>query len=319
MADRSVAMWEALGVPGARNASEVMILKPEHRKSAVFRLMGAGPTGGDVVAKRASRTTLTVEYRIFREVLAASQVPGLECYGLLDDDDLELGWLFLEDGGDVRLDLGRDDHRRAVGRWLGNMHVATAKLNKTVPLPDRGPTCYRQVVRSAYDVLARNRSNPALQREHVATLDQMVSHLDQIEQSWESIEHLCTLLPRTLVHGGFGRKNVRIGPDGQGVFVFDWEFGGWGTPVADLGRVDLEAYANAIADHWAPLDTATLEQLAAIGKALWCSYVLPPDEVNLASRWPERAMHKISSYEAAMAAICRFLEMKTGSALTIHQ
>src|SRR5207247_194188 len=75
-------------------------------------------------------------------------------------------------------------------------------------------------------------------------IEASVSQLNLLEARWSQVESFCDRMPGTLVHGDFVGKNmnIRTSTDGLALMVFDWETAGWGTPAADVAKVDLDAY-----------------------------------------------------------------------------
>jgi aminoglycoside phosphotransferase (APT) family kinase protein len=90
--------------------------------------------------------------------------------------------------------------------------------------------------------------------------------------------------PRTLVHGDFGAKNVRLRttPAGTEVVVLDWETAGWGAIAVDIPQtpqraprkpgklprwrgVSLDEYAANSSGAWDGVRRRDLAQLAAVG------------------------------------------------------
>src|SRR5439155_16761485 len=89
----------------------------------------------------------------------------------------------------------------------------------------------------------------------VRMLKALVGDLDVLEARWSEVEKMCQEGYRTVVHGDFVIKNVRVRttPAGTRLLVFDWEQAGWGIPCADLAQLrdrtvspDLDTYASAL-------------------------------------------------------------------------
>src|SRR5262245_1449710 len=217
-----------------RGPSEVHTLRLK-RKSAVYRLGGAGPGGSAVIAKRCPRATARLEYAVYAEVLPHLPVSALRCYGLVEEDG-QSGWLFLEDAGGEEYSPHLGGQRALAGRWLGLLHTAAARVLAAARLPDRGPGYYLEHLRSARDTIGRNRTNPALGAGDRAVLRALLTHCDAVEARWEQVREDCDRMPRTLVHGDFVVKNVHVRPGWEGLALlpFDWEVAGWGVPAPDL-------------------------------------------------------------------------------------
>src|SRR5438067_2464973 len=94
---RAVRVWEGL-VARHVGPQRIEILKLKN-KSAVYRLVGAGPEGSSVIAKRCRRATASIEQMIYQEFLPRLPLPRLEYYGLVDESGGDFCWLFLQDAG----------------------------------------------------------------------------------------------------------------------------------------------------------------------------------------------------------------------------
>jgi len=252
----------------------------------VYRLDGAGPGGGAVIAKQGRRKTADCERRIYQDFLMPSGISSVRYYGSVDDDDDErFTWLFLEDAGDEEYSSSIPEHRRLGARWLGAMHVAAATVGARLSFPDRGPEIYLGHLREARAHISRNLSGSLLPDHGAAVLDTVVSRCNFLEARWHHVESFCRRMPLTLVHGDFAPQNVRVrrSPDGLVLLPFDWGTAGWGVPAADLagcatfaaqfprlahvlsGCADLGIYQSVIGNLWPQLDTEDLQRLANLG------------------------------------------------------
>src|SRR5260370_31672920 len=122
----AVKAWGKLTPTHAR-PPRVVMLKPDKKRSAVYRLENAGPTGSSVIAKRTRLTNIAIELHVYREVLPRLPIRTLRCYGFVEDQDPAFGWLFLEDAGDERYSSGNDEHRALAAEWLAVLHTSDAK------------------------------------------------------------------------------------------------------------------------------------------------------------------------------------------------
>src|SRR5262249_55908333 len=145
-------------------------------------------------------------------------------------------WLFVEDVGDRRLSDSSAEAQVLAARWLARLHASAGDLAAARRLPDIGTARYLAALRGAR---AGGRGHPgdraptAAQRAIPAAL---LDELDRLESRWPEVELACEGLPRTMVHGDFRPKNVRVrGRDANAtLFALDWEMAGWGVPAADL-------------------------------------------------------------------------------------
>jgi hypothetical protein len=271
----AVKAWAKL-LPGRIEPESIEIIR-EHQKSAVYRLAGVGPRCSTVIAKRCQ--TALIERTIYEEVLPHLSIPALHYYGFTGEDD-KFDWLFLEDAGREEFSPLIEEHRALAARWLGLMHTAAACVATADHLPDRGPGHYLEHLRSGCDKILRSLANPTLKADDLVVLENIVSQCEVLESCWRQVEGFCAGLPRTLVHGDFKGKNLRLraGRAGIALLPFDWEMAGWGVPAADLvqsarlGRArfaanpDVATYWSVVREHWPSLDLQTIQQLANCGK-----------------------------------------------------
>ena len=91
---RAVVAWNRVH-PSRTSPKRLEILKLRN-KSTVYRLVGAGPRGASVIAKRSLADTARVERIIHQEFMSQFHLPSLRYYGFLEESDGEYCWLFLE-------------------------------------------------------------------------------------------------------------------------------------------------------------------------------------------------------------------------------
>ena len=116
----------------------------------------------------------------------------------------------------------------------------------------------------------------AFSAEDAALLRNIAAHLDALESRWGEVEKICEVMPRTLVHGDFVTKNLRIrAAASPALLVFDWEFAGWGVPATDLAQFvdrvaspDLSLYCSILNGEQAHLDLRDIQAVAACGNLL---------------------------------------------------
>ncbi len=267
-----VSFWGQVGADGDR-CSEVEVLRLRN-KSAVYRLIGAGPNSEPVIAKRCRRRIARLEQFIYQEFLPPLAVPSLRCYGRVEEAKTEFDWLFLEQAGGTEYSPLNAQHRALAGRWLGTIHSAAVKHSLAVRLPARGPDHYLKLLRLTRDQLCEHEANPRWQAAAVL-LRSLVSQCDSIEARWSQVEGYCLPAPRGLVHGDFVVKNLRVQNTDAGptLLAYDWENAGWGVPAGDLASCssreadpNLAAYRASLGPNGAGVSIAVLEKLVACGR-----------------------------------------------------
>src|SRR5258707_5529303 len=136
----AVRAWNQLR-PGGPEPEAVETLH-RRNKAAVYRLQGAGPEGSDVIAKRSFTASARIEHTVYQEILPRLPMPSLRCYGLIEDEDPEFNWLFMEDAGTESYLPALAEHRAMAARWLANLHTSAECLEAASCLPERGPAYY---------------------------------------------------------------------------------------------------------------------------------------------------------------------------------
>lgn len=311
--------WAALRAGGGR-PTRVEKLQ-EKAKGSVYRLVGAGPAGGDVVAKRSSAERIMREHTVYAEVLPALGIPAMRYHGALEDQPAQCCWLFVEDAAGEAYAPGAAGHRALAAGWLARLHTSAIALRGATSLPDRGPGYYFAQLRAAHELIVTCGGNPALTAADVATLKSILAHCAVIEAHWPEVERACRELPSTFVHGDFAPKNMRVraGPTGGELLPFDWGSAGWGSVAADLvqwsGRTreqwsywanpDLDAYLAATRDLWPSLAATQLSRLATIGKTFRCLVCIALSARSFATPWVDRAARNMRIYDEELADALR--------------
>lgn len=308
----AVKFWLALGSDRVKPEA-IVILKEQrkkHHKSAIYRLGGIGPAGISVIAKRCRRVTAMTEHTIYEEILPHLPVPTLSYHGFVEEPDSEFCWLFLEDAGCEEYSRHVEEHRALAARWLGTMHTSAMGVAATARLPDRGPRHYLSHLRSARDTILQNFANPALTAQDREILNAILSQFDFVESNWSKVEKLCEGMPRTLVHGDFVGKNLRIRRSSAGIalLTYDWETAGCGLPAADLVQADIAVYWSVVRDCWPNINFQDLQRLVNIGILFRKSLAaINWRTQSLASEWIEHPMSHMIVYEARMRNAIRAL------------
>jgi len=282
--------WSEL-VLGARSAEAIELLQ-RRKKSTVLRLTGLDCADGPVIAKRCKDRIAVVERQLYEDVLPRLPVTSLRYFGSVPDQQEGFTWLFVEDAGRAQLSKTDRRHRRLAARWLATLHGTSSELPDLASLPDRGPAHYLEALAAARARLVQGIENPAAGRAGVALLESLVDRCDAIEEGWPTLEELCEGFPRTLVHGDFVPKNVRIrptGPDGAHLELLplDWETAGVAVAGVDLEHVDLEAYRIAIREWHGDFSRDEIRRLALAGQLLRWIVALSWESHSVTYDWVE--------------------------------
>lgn len=275
--DRVVRAWRAID-PRRRIPAVVELIKGRYRPRTIWRLPGAGPGGSAIIAKRCLQTIAALERQVYERILPRLPVSAPHYYGYVEDDD-GFAWIFLEDVGRERIAFTEDAHRKLAARWLGALHTSAVDVIDPDGLPDRGPVHYRRLLDVGKASIEASMHNPSLTPDQRRAIEAVRRALAVVEEEWGAVEQFCDLLPRTLVHGDFCRKNILV-PAGRTktqLFAIDWEFSGWGLVGPDLApsrglvlepQLDLPTYVSVVHERWPDSDTVTFQEQAVVGGVL---------------------------------------------------
>jgi len=321
LAHPAVQAWRRLGHdrPVPHRVARVKAKLGKTRPRTVYRLDGAGPDGSTVIAKRCPRGDGLRERTVYEQILPRVPLPGPRYHGAVGDstDDPEtedVFWLFIGEIQGERYETFRPAHRAAAARWLGTLHTRACAAANQTELPDAGPGRYRTQMRVARDLIRDHLDNPAFTTADVAFLDGLLARFDHLDEHWDRLEHAATGLPRTLVHGDFNGKNLRVqaSPAGPQIVAFDWADCGLGVPTADLAQVvasagrisaspDLATYFSAVRESWPDCDQEDVERLAACGTVFRALAAIDWDTHQFAYDWADAFVPNLRLYEAELA------------------
>ncbi len=303
----AVQAWRRVR-PGDATPRAVELVKRK-LKSEVWRLVGAG-SGATLIAKLCHSETAGLERAIYREILPRLPVSSIHCHGWTLEPESERCWIFLDDAGDVAFSKIDRSHRVLAARWLAALHTSARGVPAVESLPERGPEHYREHLRSGRDRILRHLSNPVLSAQDRDSLRAILGRLQRVESHWAEVEERCAPLPRTLVHGDFVRKNVRIRARGgrRDVLALDWEVAGVGIPGPDLLYVDVSTYREAIERAWPDLGGRSFATLLQLGH-LFRGALAPIDwkALSLSHRWAGDAMPLLRLYHERLATFMQEL------------
>jgi hypothetical protein len=294
----------------------IAVLK-DKKKAAAYRLAGVGPTGSAIIAKRCCRTIAVIERTVYEEILRHIPVSKLRYYGFQEDADGQSCWLLLEDAGKGRYSPDLPKHRQVAAQWLGVLHTSAARLAASVRLPERGPDHYRDHLRSARDNVRANIGRRALAATDRQMLRKLIAHCDLLEGCWGQVEHWCATMPRTLIHGDFVTKNVRVraGLGTTDLLVIDWETAGWGIPAIDLMQFlcksvspDLTTYWSVVHRSWPHLGLEDIRRMADVGRIFRLLAATDWDSRDLGTAAVERSKYHLGVYQTWFAEALRAAE-----------
>jgi Ser/Thr protein kinase RdoA (MazF antagonist) len=310
----ALEVWKELR-SGSGLPARIDILKGRKApgRRGAYRLAGAGPGGAPVIAKRCPLAKACVERTVYAEVFPHLPVAAPRYYGSVEEKGGTFCWLFLEDVGDERYSSANEEHRRLAGWWLGALHTSAARLAAAARLPDRGPGHYLERLRSGRARILANLANPALKAADLAVLEAIVTQYAALEARWHEVERFCEGLPRTVVHGDFADKNLRVRtcPGGTALLPFDWSNAGWGVPAIDLAQTPLTSarfaadpdpasYWTAVRDSWPAFDLRTIQRWGQLGTLFrllaGVAWITP----SLGQDWVEKAMRALRFYQTAL-------------------
>ena len=273
---------------GGPEPVELRVLRERRRdrdiedSPALYWLGGVASDGGAVIAKLTGRPRADVEYTVYRDVLPRLPVFGIRCLGRVEES-AEVSWLFIEHAEGDRYSSEFAQDREAAGAWLGAFHATASALLEEVSLPEREFGQFVDRARAARAAFDAHLGLSTTSVEARRALGAAISALSELEDRWEELEGTWSEQPRTLVHGDFQPKNLRLstGAAAHRLVVFDWEEAAWGSPVIDLVQAPgsrlhfaanpcLESYRRASAENGVAAQPNALRRLAEVGRVLRC-------------------------------------------------
>jgi hypothetical protein len=315
----AVAAWSRLGATEGHAASAVETLQ-KRRKGRVYRLVGAGASGADVVAKWSSFDRIRRETVAYEDVLPRLRPGTVRYYGTLAEPDPGGAWLFVAAAGAERYAPRLPEHRALAARWLAALHGTCWEGPPVTRLPNRGTAYYRARLASAGEQIRRHLDDPGLEASDATLLAAILGQCDILAARWDELAGLCSLTPATVVHGDFAPKNMGVDRNGEALRLqpFDWANAGWGVAAADLAQLDrvpsdywanpdLDVYFSAMSRHWPGLRRQDVDLLAHAGKACRTLVCLDLEAAGLATEWPRAALPDMRYYHADLDDALRAL------------
>ena len=322
LAHPAVQAWSRLNpervTPDQITPADFKPNKPR-RNVSVYRLVGVGPGGTDVIAKRCKADYGRVERTVYERILPHVSLPGPHLYGAVQGgpgDPDGVVWLFMSEIHGEKYDSKRPDHCAAAARWLGVLHTEARAVAEHADLPDAGSARYRAQMHATRDAIRRAGDNPAITAAGLAFLDGLLTQFDELDEHWDRLDQACTGLPATLVHGDFNGKNVRVqqSSDGLRIAVFDWEYGGRGVPCIDLAPApritatpDLAVYWSIVHPRWPGCRQADVERLATCGVVFRVLASFHWESHHLVHPWANSFVSIFEVYQAVLVDALRQL------------
>src|SRR3990172_9200830 len=216
--------WKCI-CPASAPPASIEMLKTKKKKCAVYRLRGVTGAGGPVIVKQRGIGELSGEARIYTDVFPALFLPMVDCYGYLEDFNGD-SWLFLEDAGELRYSPEIPAHCALAIRWMACLHSTPTKVVSN--LRDSGPAYFRSVLGEARQNVRSSLAHPSIEDSFIGSFEALLDHMNVIENRWAHIEQACSGVAKTLVHGDFAPRNVRVrgAGDDAHLLVIDWELAG---------------------------------------------------------------------------------------------
>jgi hypothetical protein len=280
----------------------------------VCRLIGPGPSGTPVIAKRCRRDEAVRERTIYDKILPHLPLPTPQFYGYFEEADHKFAWLFLEEIGGENCSLVKQSHRILAARFLGTMHKSMVHLTDTTDVRDIGPDYFCQFFRPTKEAIKQSFTNSRLAVDDIKVLKAILSQCKKLEEHWDQIDEFCIQIPRTLVHGDFKEENMRVckTSDEDNIVVFDWHLSGWGVPAIDYAMFSrysvspsVTTYLQMIQGRWPFMDIQNFRILGCIGEVFWCLASIRWEAMKLKYEWIEKPMGIMKFYKDWMAKLIK--------------
>lgn len=288
----------------------VEVLKEPNIKSAVFRLHGSGAVES-IVAKWGRTEAIELERLMHGHLLPHLGLAHLHIYYQVADQVSGGAWLFMEDAGDQPFDFANATHVGLASDWLAKLHTRSARLNEVPEVPIRGSIYILQTLRQTLRVLDGEVTRSAARRARApAILALLVETLATLEAHWDTWATAPDDIPDSLSHNDFSAKNVRIRRRGtaQTLIALDWEHTGWGVPLADLERIDPQAYLDSAHAAGSLLTARLVQRGQLVGRIYrlveaisWaCAYLCTPHPEKALERYLPIYQQRLSTAIAAV-------------------
>ncbi len=303
--DAAVSAWATVRPASTRASRGAAVELKRGGDSLVYRLVGVGPRGTDVIAKRTRRAPIELEHGLYVDLLPHLPVDTVHCYGMARDHDEARAWLFLEDAGEIACSPERPEHRRLAARWLAAMHAAAASGPLPTTLPMRDAAYHRGLLERSRSTIAEVLGDRAFTSEQRTSLRAVLRRCDLLLDRWSDVERLCEGMPATLVHGDLVAKNVRVrgAPNGQSLVPFDWENAGWGPPGVDLSWIDVDEYARAVSGTWPALERSDIVTVAHMGRIFWFTSCIGWETWPFDAGRVSRRMNRMAVYDRDLGTV----------------
>jgi len=306
----AVQAWLRLR-PGSYAPCGVTLLKNTSR-STVCRIEGVGPGGSGIVAKRCPRTDGELEAFIYSEVLDRLLMESVRCYGFVNEDVGEHGWLFLEDCGITKVAEKGESFPATFASWLALVHGSASNLPIRGRLRDRGPAWYLETLRAARLRLCQSLPQQDGSDLDRSAFDAMLVCFEVLERNWHVIQERCGGLPWTLVHCDLQPKNILIRhtPSGVAFLPLDWEEAGWGAPASDLAEIDAPTYWSTARRTWAGIELRRVDEQVCCGAVFKMLSAVGWEILRLAEGSEEKAMRRLRIYAPQLTAATQALGLE---------
>jgi thiamine kinase-like enzyme len=272
---------------------------PQKNKGLVCLLVGVGLNGSSVVGKRSNRHNGLKENFVYKHILPFLPYSPLDYYGIVEEEDSEYVWLFLEYAGNTKYSSILKEHRLLATKWLAQMHISANKIESANHLPSKGAKYYKYHLRSGREGIREILRNSSILASEISALRAIINHCDLLERNWTRIEEISVKLPNTLVHGDFVKKNLRIRNHQSEMILlpFDWEDAGWGSPATDIMHIETESYWCLVRDFWSSITQLMIKQSAIIGQIFWSIDAINWELPRLQFGWKERSIRNMRIYD----------------------
>lgn len=272
----------------------------------LYALVGAGPGGSTIIAKRRRLCDALVERAVYEHVLPGLPIAAPDFYGSKQDG--EFVWFLMQAVDGARYSESNPEHLAMAARWVAVMHTAATRLKRPPSLPDAGPDRFlAHLVMGRRGIQRSLRTSRMLDRASRVIFERIIAQLDRLEARWEFVSGLCHDAPATLVHCDFRPKNVFIRSDGTGLVAFDWETAGWGAPGPDLTRIDVVAYWQAVRTPWA-VSLETVRRWALGGHVFQTLAAIDWESTELVFDTPETLAQPVASLNVLSRDLADFSE-----------
>ncbi len=297
---RAAHGWNRLHT-GSNPKIQSEVVQAENARG-VYRLLGVGKNGSNVIAKRSKPHDAQLERMIYEQTLPTLPNRQLSFYGYIEAG--KHAWIYIEEAPGREYDPSRHNDREIAGEWLAVLHTHTDDDRRRLPIC--GPGRYAHDLSRCRALLRESISDQELTQDSKDTIASLLGNLATIARHWEGLMACCERVPQTLTHGDFKEDNIRVDTTSANstILAFDWHVAAWGAPALDQAKFlgysvspDIDAYCLTARDRWPWINAEQIHHLGYIGETFRCVASIRWEAERMRYGWLPNALANLVIYD----------------------